>query len=88
LAMAAGGVSHVQSVPIVRADSVAKLTVDELGLVLGELANLQLPVGGLGGAVTAGKIVDDDTEDVVAGNVRNGRLEAGDVGDGITVAEN
>jgi len=59
------------------------LTVDVLALVLGDLADLELAVGGLGGAVTAREIVDDETQDVVAGDVLEGGLDLGDVGDGV-----
>lgn len=54
------------------------LTVNELGLVNVELADLQFTVGGLGGAVTAGKVVDDDAEDLVAGDALDGGLETGE----------
>jgi len=64
-----------------------KLTVDVLGLVLADLTNLQLTVGGLGGAVTAGKIVDNDTQDLVARNISDSGLELGDVRDGVEPQE-
>jgi hypothetical protein len=63
----------------------SKLTVNVLGLVLVELSDLELTVGGLGGAITAGKIVDDQTEDVGARNISNGGLDLGNVGNGVTV---
>jgi hypothetical protein len=61
------------------------LTVDVLALVLGDLADLQLTVGGLGGAITAGQVVDDETKDVLAGAVSDGGLELGDVGNGVAI---
>lgn len=67
---------------------VGALTINVLGLVLGELANLQFTVGGLGGAVTAREIVDDETQDVVARNtVIKDRLELVDVLNGIEPQE-
>ena len=60
-----------------------RLTVNVLGLVPADLANLQLAVGGLGGAVTARKIVDDETQDFIAGKVRNSGLELVDVLNGV-----
>lgn len=59
------------------------LTVNVLRLVLGDLANLQFTVGGLGGAITAGQVVDDDTQDVVARDVGKSRLKPRDVLDGV-----
>lgn len=62
--------------------------VDVLRLVLADLANRELAVGGLGGAVTAGEIVDDETQDVLAGDVgRELRLQLVDVGDGVEPEE-
>ncbi|KAK4665535.1 hypothetical protein QC763_0063480 [Podospora pseudopauciseta] len=52
-------------------------------LVPVELANLQLTVGSLGSAITAGKIVDDDTEDLVARNLGESGLEPVNIGDGV-----
>lgn len=65
------------------AETGGQLTVDVLALVLGDLANLELTVGGLGSAVTAGKVVDDDTEDLLAGGLGEGGLETLDVLDGV-----
>lgn len=59
--------------------------VDVLRLVLADLSDLQLTVGGLGIAVTARKIVDDETQDVVAGGVRDRGLDLGDVLDVVAV---
>ena len=61
------------------------LTVDVLGLVDVDLADLQFTVRGLGGAVTAGKVVDDDTEDLVAGDALDGGLETGESLAGVTI---
>jgi hypothetical protein len=59
------------------------LTINELGLVAVDLANLQLAVGGLSGAVTAGQIVDDQTEDLVTGYTLKSRLNALNVRNGV-----
>ena len=40
-------------------------TVNVLGLVPADLANLQLAVGGLGGAITVWEVVDDDLEELL-----------------------
>jgi hypothetical protein len=64
-----------------------RLTVNVLGLVLVNLADLEFTVGGLGGAITAGQVVDDQTQDVAAGHVGNGGLNLGDVGNGIAVID-
>jgi len=61
-----------------------QLTVNVLGLVDVDLANLQLTVGGLGGTITAGKIVDDDAEDLLARNILDGLLEPLNGGSGVT----
>jgi hypothetical protein len=45
------------------------LTVNVLGLVGGNIAGSEFTVGGLGGTITAGKIVDDESGELVAGNV-------------------
>ena len=45
------------------------LTVNVLGLVGGEITSSKFTVGGLGGAITAGKIVDDESGELVAGNI-------------------
>lgn len=57
-----------------------RLTVNVLGLVDAQLTNGKLTVGGLGGAVTAGKIVDDESDNVVTGNVLDGVLDDVDLG--------
>lgn len=54
-------------------------TIDVFGLVPVDLANRQFTVGGLGGAVTARKVVDDETQDVLAGQVSDGVVELADV---------
>ena len=62
--------------------------IDVLGLVLADLANLEFTVGGLSSAVTAGKIVDDETQDVVARDVsRKLSLQLLDVRDGVEPEE-
>lgn len=60
-------------------------TVNELGLVPGELANCQFSVRSLRGTVSAWKIVDHNAQDVVARHIGNGRLKSLDIGDGITL---
>lgn len=60
-------------------------TVNELGLVPGELANCQFSVRGLRGTVSAWKIVDHNAQDVVTRHVGNGRLQSLNVGDCITL---
>lgn len=54
-------------------------TINILGLVAVDLTNLQFAVGGEGSAVTAGKVVDDYTEDLVTRNALESRLKAVDV---------
>src|SRR4051812_32586780 len=61
------------------------LTVNVVALVLADLADLELSVGGLGSAVTAGQVVDDKSEDVCAGDIFEGGLDLGNVRDGITL---
>jgi hypothetical protein len=46
-----------------------ELTVNVLGLVSGYIASSEFAVGCLGGAVAAGKVVDDEGRKLVAGNV-------------------
>ena len=60
------------------------LTVNVLSLINVDLANLQFTVGGLGSTVTAGKIVDNNTEDVFARNILDGGLKAVNGGASIT----
>ena len=50
------------------------LTVDVLSLVAIDLSDLELAVGGKGSAVTAGKVVDDNPEDLVARDALESRL--------------
>jgi hypothetical protein len=59
-------------------------TVNVLRLVPGNAANGELSVGGLSGAVTAGKIVNDESGDRVARNVLDRVLDDIDLGDGVT----
>lgn len=62
-----------------------QLTVDVLALVCRDITGGKLAVGRLGGAVTSGQIVDDETQDVLTRNTV-GKLRAQflDVGDGVT----
>lgn len=55
-------------------------TVNVLGLVDVELADSKFTVRGLGGAVTAGKIVDDESRELVARNLLEGVLDDVDLG--------
>lgn len=65
-----------------------RLTINVLGLVLGDLANLQFTIGGLGSTITAREIVDDETQDVGARDtVSKGRLELANVLDGVEPQE-
>jgi hypothetical protein len=59
------------------------LTVNVLGLVNAQAANWEFSVGGLGGAITAGKVVDDQSGDLVARNVFDAILDDGDLVTGI-----
>lgn len=61
------------------------LTIDVLGLVARKGADGELAVGRFGGAVTAGKIVDDQTKDRVARGLFDEPLESGDHLDLVTV---
>lgn len=61
-------------------------TVNELGLVPGELAHCEFSVGGLRGTVSAWEIVDHDTQNIVTRNVGNSGLKSVDVGDGVAVS--
>lgn len=45
-----------------------KITVNVLGLVGGEVTSSKFTVGGLGGAVTAGQVVDDEGSELLARN--------------------
>jgi hypothetical protein len=60
------------------------LTVNVLRLVGLNITSGKFTVGGLGGAITAGEIVDDQGSDLVAGNVLQVILDDGDTGDGVT----
>lgn len=66
---------------------VSLLTVDVLGLVPINLANCELTVRGLGGTITAGKIVDDKTDDLSARNILDHGIDGGDDGDGVNPLE-
>lgn len=59
--------------------------VNVLRLVAAQLADFELAVGGLGSAVAAGEVVDDQAENVAAGNVGDGGCEALDVGNSVTL---
>lgn len=59
--------------------------VDVFGLVAGGVTGSKLTVRGLGCAVTPGEIIDDKTQDVSAGDIGNGGLDLGNVGDGVAV---
>ena len=63
------------------------LTINILGLVPVELANLELAVGGLGSAITAGQVINDQTQDVVAGDVLERGLQLGNVLDRVQPQE-
>lgn len=60
-------------------------TVDVLGLVAVQLANSQFAVGGFGSTVASGKVVNDHTQDVLARNVGQSRLQAANVLNGVAV---
>jgi hypothetical protein len=59
------------------------LTVNVLGLVNVQATNWKFSVGCLGGAITAGKVVDDQSSDLVARNVLDAILNDGDLVTGI-----
>lgn len=61
--------------------------IDVLGLVAGGVTGSKLTVRGLGCAVTPGKVIDDETQDVSAGDIGDGGLDLGDIGDGVAVDE-
>ena len=60
-----------------------RLTVNVLCLVDIDLANGKLTVGGLSGAVTAGKVVNDKGSNLVATDVLDGILDGSDLGAGV-----
>lgn len=59
------------------------LTVNVLGLVPADLADLQFTVGCLGGAVAAGQVVDDQAEDVCARDIGESGFDLGNVRNGV-----
>jgi hypothetical protein len=63
------------------------LTVNVLGLVNAQAAYGKLSVGGLGGAITTGQVVDDQSGDLVARNVLDAILDDGDLGTGVASIE-
>jgi hypothetical protein len=60
-------------------------TINELGLVTVDGAHWQLAIACSSGAVSSGKVVDYETEDVTTGNAFKRRLDTLNVGDSITV---
>lgn len=58
--------------------------INVLRLVAAQLADFELAVGSLGSAVTSGEIVDDQAENVVAGNISDSGRETLNVGNGVT----
>jgi hypothetical protein len=61
------------------------LTVNVLGLVGGNTADGKLSVGGLGGTITTGQIVDDQSSDLVTRNVLDGIFNDVDLRTGVTI---
>lgn len=61
------------------------LTVNVLGLVGGNIASSEFTVGRLGGAITARKIVDDESGELVARNVLQVVLDDRDTGTGVAI---
>lgn len=61
--------------------------IDVLGLVAGGVAGSKLTVRGLGCTVTSRKVIDDKTQDVSAGDISDGGLDLGNVGDGVAVVQ-
>lgn len=60
------------------------LTINKFGLVAVNGANGKLAVGGLGSTITAGKVVNNETEDLTARNTLESGLDAANVLNGIT----
>lgn len=58
-------------------------TVNVLRLVAVDGADWELAVGSLGSAITAGQIIDDETDDLVAGDGLDHGIDCGDDGDGV-----
>lgn len=63
----------------------SKLTVDVLALVGGEVSGSELTVRGLSCAVTAGKVVDDESGKLVARNVLEVVFNDRDTGTSVTI---
>ena len=61
-----------------------ELTVNVLGLVDVEVTDSQFTVGGLGGTITARKVVDDESSELVAGNILQVFFDDGDTSTGVT----
>lgn len=61
------------------------LTINVLSLVSVESTDWEFSVGGLSGAITAWKIVDDETDDLIARNVLDQWAGDLNLGDGITI---
>jgi hypothetical protein len=59
------------------------LTVNVLGLVCGQAADGELSVGGLGGAITTGQIVDDQSGNLITGHILDGVLDNVDLLTGV-----
>jgi hypothetical protein len=59
------------------------LTINVLRLVTVDLVVTEFTVGGLGGTITTGQVVDDETENVLARKVGDGSVELSNVLDGI-----
>jgi hypothetical protein len=60
-------------------------TIDVRGLVCCEIAGCKFAVGGFGGTVTAGEVVDDEASDLVPADVLEFGLELCDVRDCIAI---
>lgn len=67
---------------------VGQLTINVLGLVPADLADLELTIGSLSSTVATGEIVDHETQDVLAGDV-GGKLSLQllNVGNGVKPEE-
>tara|TARA_R110002003_G_scaffold48_46_gene4288 strand:+ start:4585 stop:5109 length:525 start_codon:yes stop_codon:yes gene_type:complete len=61
----------------------ASLTVNVLALVGAYATNGKLSVGGLSSAITAGKIVDDESGDLITRNILDAILDDRDLGTGV-----
>lgn len=62
-----------------------RLTINIFALVDAELADSKFTVGGLGGAITTGQVVDDESGDLVTADVLEVVLDNGDTGTGIAM---